>query len=74
MRTVAVTEISPEVIEEVLEREKMEPDILGKAVAGTETRGEGWRVALGEKCGSLRIHRGCSDKRQRNLIFAMLGF
>lgn len=56
MHTIAVTEISPVASERegCLEKEKLEPDILGKAVADTETRGEGWTVALGEKRGALR--------------------
>ena len=56
-----------------LEREKLEPDLLGKAVAGTETRGEGRTVALGEKPGTPRTHRGCSDKRLKKLDFCRVG-
>lgn len=41
-----------------MEREVLEPDILGKGAAVIEARGEGWTMVLGEKCGAVRIHKG----------------
>ena len=50
-----------------MERGRVEPDILGEAVAVTEARGEGWTRVLGENHRAVRTHRGCSDRKQKKL-------
>lgn len=48
---------------------KLEPDILREAAAVTEARGDGWTRVLGENQGAVRVHKDCSDRKQKKLDF-----
>lgn len=43
--------------------------MLGEAAAVTEARREGWTGVPGENRGAVRVHRGCSDRKQKKRGF-----